>query len=123
MYVIAKEFHFSASHILFGLEDGHPCGRIHGHNYTIIVTLSSAKLDQTGFVTDYGKLKPIKDYLDNEMDHRHLNDVMPGQPSAENIARFLFERFKPEFPTLTSISVKETEKTIATYSPTYTENE
>lgn len=120
MYVISKEFHFSASHILYGLSDGHPCGRLHGHNYTIIVTLGSPKLDKTGFVTDYGLLKPIKDFLDNELDHRHLNDVMGQiQPSAENIAKFIFDKFVQEFPTLKSIGVKETEKTIATYSPTY----
>lgn len=118
MYTISKEFHFSASHQLHGLPQGHPCGRMHGHNYVVIVVLYGMTLDNTGFVLDYGELKPIKEFIDNELDHRHLNDVMGDiQPSAENIARFLFKAFQAQFPKLRSISVKETPKTIATYSP------
>lgn len=115
MYIISKEFHFSASHILHGLEDGHPCGRLHGHNYVIIVELSGVELDETGFVEDYGELKDVKKFLDGEWDHRHLNDVMDVNPTAENMARVLFERFKKNHPKLSAVGVKETPKTIAWY--------
>lgn len=115
MYVIKKEFHFSASHILRGLEDGHPCGRMHGHNYVIIVELSSIDLDNTGFVEDYGQLKDIKQYIDGELDHRHLNDILPHQPSAELIAKHFFDKFKSRHPFLRGIGVKETPKTEAWY--------
>ena len=40
MNTISKEFHFSASHQLFGLKEGHPCGRLHGHNYIVKIFLS-----------------------------------------------------------------------------------
>lgn len=116
MYTIRKEFHFSASHILNGLNDGHPCGRLHGHNYKVTVELKSDTLDSTSFVQDYGDLNPIKNYIDGKLDHQHLNNVWPGmQPSAENIAQKLFQSFKPAFPMLNAIEVCETPKTVARY--------
>jgi 6-pyruvoyltetrahydropterin/6-carboxytetrahydropterin synthase len=117
MYEISKEFHFSASHQLHGLEKGHPCSRVHGHNYVVIVHLRSEQLNKQGFVKDYGELKPIKDYIDKEFDHRHLNDVLIQNPTAENIAKYLYEVGKYDFEMnqLYAVTVKETPKTKATY--------
>lgn len=115
MFTISKEFSFSASHVLTGLRDGHPCGRMHGHNYVIKVELRSETLNADSFVQDYNDLKPIKDYIDNVLDHRHLNDIIPGQPSAENIAKHLYWKFKPEFPFLNAVEVSETPKTNCRY--------
>ena len=50
MYIITKEFAFSASHQLTHLVDGHPCARVHGHNYIIVVELSAEELNEQGFV-------------------------------------------------------------------------
>jgi 6-pyruvoyltetrahydropterin/6-carboxytetrahydropterin synthase len=117
MFTITKEFHFSASHVLYGLNDGHPCGRLHGHNYIIKVEAQAKDLDSTSFVQDYGDFKPIGDYINEHMDHRHLNEVIPGQASAENIAKYLFHKFKAQFPLLSGIGVSETPKTWAWYKP------
>ena len=118
MYTIRKMFSFSASHILTGLEPGHQCMRMHGHNYVITVELKSYDLNDASFVLDYGKLKPVKDFIEGTLEHRHLNDIVPGQPSAENIAKWLFYKFKPQFPLLNAIEVKETDKTSARYEHT-----
>ena len=115
MYTISKEFHFSASHRLRGLAEGHPCGRMHGHNYIIIVELQSYDVDEVGFVEDYGKLNDIKQYIDNMLDHRHLNDIIAGNPTAENIAKTIYDLFKPVHPYLVKVSVSETPKTLASY--------
>lgn len=128
MYTISKEFHFSASHILYGLADGHPCGRMHGHNYVIVVELQSQSLNKTGFVKDYRELDPIKKFIDEELDHKHLNDIpdpfkssfplFPGNPSAENMARALFNVFQfimPDDVKISAVTVKETPKTAARY--------
>ena len=115
MYTIQKEFHFSASHVLHGLEEGHPCGRLHGHNYVIIIEASAYDLDNTGFVEDYGNYKEVKEFIDNKLDHRHLNDIIPGQPSAEIIAKFIYDTFSFKHPHMSAVHVKETPKTIATY--------
>lgn len=115
MFAISKEFHFSASHLLEGLPDDHPCSRCHGHNYVAIFKLQSAELNDVGFVRDYRELKPVKEFIDDNFDHRHLNDVMDINPTAENMAKFLFDRFKDTFPNLVEVSICETPKTVATY--------
>lgn len=116
MFTISKEYHFSASHILDGLPEGHPCGRLHGHNYIARFTLRDADLNAVGFVLDYREIDAIvKPVIDGEWDHRHLNGVVSFQPSAERLAEHLFERFKPAIPYLVAVSISETPKTWATY--------
>lgn len=119
MYTIKKEFSFDAAHHLEGLPPEHPCSRLHGHTYTVIMELSSIKLNEVGFVIDYRKLSIVKDFIDSALDHKDLNDFLPVNPTAENIAKYIFQLFKKELPQLTAVSVKETPKTIATYSPDY----
>ncbi|WP_189267921.1 6-pyruvoyl trahydropterin synthase family protein, partial [Streptomyces fuscichromogenes] len=58
MFTITKEFHFSASHVLDQLPSWHPCARMHGHNYIVVLELSAADdaLTPPGFVRDYRDL-------------------------------------------------------------------
>ena len=76
MHRIGKRFSFSASHIIGGLPDDHPCARLHGHNYEVEVSLQSPALDTAGFVRDFRELSALKDFIDATLDHRHLNDVL-----------------------------------------------
>jgi 6-pyruvoyltetrahydropterin/6-carboxytetrahydropterin synthase len=115
MFTIEKEFHFSASHQLAGLPEGHPCGRLHGHNYVVKLELERAWLDGVGFVRDYGELAAFKAWIDETVDHRHLNDIMDKNPTAENMAVWIWETWKPVYPELAEVSVSETPKTWATY--------
>ncbi|MFV0290507.1 MAG: 6-pyruvoyl trahydropterin synthase family protein [Mangrovibacterium sp.] len=117
MYKINKEFHFSSSHQLQGLPESHPCSRLHGHNYVVNFHFQSDKLNEVGFVIDYRALSSIKDFLDNTLDHQHLNDVFSFNPSAENISKYLYEHFKEQFPQLFKVEVSETPKTKAVYEP------
>jgi 6-pyruvoyltetrahydropterin/6-carboxytetrahydropterin synthase len=115
-YTIAKQFTFSASHQLSGLVMGHPCSRLHGHNYTVEIILQSDKLSEVGFVVDYGDLKPFKEYIDGKLDHRHLNNVFGFNPTAENIARHLFEIGKSFWSQVSAVRISETDKTWAEYA-------
>ena len=117
MYKISKQFSFSASHVLEHLPEEHPCARMHGHNYCITIHLKSETLDEYGFVKDYKTLKTVRQFIDETLDHKHLNDCLPCIPTSENIARFLYERFKPEIPELYAIEVSETPKTSCIYEP------
>jgi len=117
MYKISKQFSFSASHQLDLLPEDHPCARLHGHNYVITVHLKSEALDEYGFVKDYKSLKPVKQFIDKTLDHRHLNDQLSLPPTSENIARFLYDRFKPEIPELYAVEVSETPHTSCIYEP------
>jgi 6-pyruvoyltetrahydropterin/6-carboxytetrahydropterin synthase len=119
-YTISKDFHFSSSHQLHGLRDGHPCGRVHGHNYVVRVTLQGEELNEHGFLVDYNDLKPFGQWLDDTLDHRHLNDVTTGQPSAENLARVLAQQVQGVLAlpagVRVSVAVSETPKTWAEWS-------
>lgn len=118
MFTISKEFHFSASHRLNGLADGHPCGRTHGHNYIVRVVLSSDRVNAQGFVQDYGDLKPIATYIDEHLDHRDLNEVFPFNPTVELMAQYLFNEWHEQFPKLIAVDMSETPKTWCRYSAT-----
>lgn len=89
MYTISKDFEFSAAHQLRGLPPEHPCGRMHGHNYTVRIELSTYTLNEVGFVLDYGKLGALKTIIDNTFDHKVLNDGMTPNPTAENLAAYI----------------------------------
>ncbi len=115
MYKISKQFAFSASHILNGLSEDHPCARMHGHNYVVTVHLRSETLNEVGFIRDYRELQSVKEYIDNHLDHRHLNDIFGFNPTAENIAKALFDQFRKEIPELYAVEVSETPKTTAIY--------
>ena len=120
MIIIRKEFHFSASHVLANLPPEHPCSRMHGHNYVITVELRvkrSKELTEAGFVQDYRELDVIKNYIDNRLDHYHLNDVFDFNPSAELMAIHLYTEWKKILPKLAAVEVCETPKTSARYEP------
>lgn len=115
MFIISKRFHFSASHVLDSLPDVHQCSRMHGHNYIVEIVLQSETVDEHGFVVDYLQLQPFKAYLDNELDHRHLNDVLPFSPTAENLAWHLYKLAKQHWWQVTAVRVSETPNTWAEY--------
>src|SRR6266849_659488 len=118
MYTIGKQFHFSASHQLVHLPDGHPCKRLHGHNYTVELILCSHALDRRGFVLDYNEMAPFAKHIYETLDHRHLNDRME-MPTAERIAEYLWdvaaELYRPE-NILITVRVHETPSTFAEYA-------
>lgn len=118
MYTISKRFEFSASHQLDHLPAGHQCARLHGHNYRVDVVIQSPALDDRGFCqVDYGELAPFKAWLDETVEHRHLNDVMPTRPTAENLARWLYGEARKVSPFVVAARVSETPKTWAEYRP------
>lgn len=114
VFKISKSFSFSASHIIDGLPEGHQCARLHGHNYEVVLELQAEELNSVGFVVDYGELAPFKHFIDENLDHRHLNDVL-APTTAEAIARFLFLKAKELWPETTAVRVSETPKTWAEY--------
>ena len=122
MFTVSKRFSFSASHVLFGLGDDHPCSRLHGHNYDVEVIAAANALDERGFVVDFKELDLVKDWVDATLDHRHLNDVMEGQPSAEAIAKLICDWCRAQLPPaiaakITAVRAWETPKAYAEYRP------
>ena len=118
MYRISKTFAFSASHRLNGMPEGHPCGKLHGHNYEVTVILEADFLTSAGFVQDYGELKPIGDWINSTLDHSHLNDFFE-QPTVELMSQFIFDKFRAKFPLMVAIEMSETPKTKCRYERDY----
>jgi 6-pyruvoyltetrahydropterin/6-carboxytetrahydropterin synthase len=73
MWTISKEFTFCAAHTI----PGHPkCGRLHGHNYKVIVTLVANQVEaHTGMLLDYAELSRIVDAIIDPLDHRYLTTL------------------------------------------------
>ena len=122
-YTIAKQYSFSASHALTLVPEGHKCRRTHGHNYVVEVICAAAELDERAMVVDYYELDPVEHLIDEAIDHRHLNDVIPGEPTAERLAEWLFTAAQsclaPKVAErLVAVRVYETPKTWAEYRPT-----
>ena len=130
MYKISKEFHFSASHQLGHLPEDHPCHNLHGHNYVVTIGFEAKELDKNGFVIDFRDLDGMKQFIDNNFDHKHLNDVFPFNAklstytTSENLAEYLFVIcrdsgfYNDDNPTVevSFVKVAETPKTMAEYS-------
>lgn len=115
MYTISKRFDFAASHQLNDLPNGHKCARFHGHNYTVELVLTAPALNRYGFVEDYGDLKPFKQFIDSTLDHRHLNDIIATAPTAENLAKWLFDKARAWWDCVVAVRVSETPNTWAEY--------
>ncbi len=118
MYRITKEFSFSASHQLCFVPADHPCSRLHGHNYRVEIELAAQTLTPAGFVRDYLELSALRDYIDETLDHRHLNEVLGDESvTAEQLARHLYDWAVARWPETCALRVSETPKTWAEYRP------
>ncbi|MGB9607024.1 MAG: 6-carboxytetrahydropterin synthase QueD [bacterium] len=112
MYGIVLRESFSAAHFLRGYKG--KCERVHGHNYLVEVQIVGEKLDDIGILWDFNEGKRILRGILEGLDHSLLNKdspLSPLNPTAENIARFIFEKMKENIPShlkLKRVTVWET---------------
>ena len=129
---ISRKAHFNAAHRLFR-KDWSDAQNIsifgkcsnphyHGHNYELIAHITGEIDPETGYVMDMKVLKDlIKDEIEDEFDHRNLNldcpDFKDLNPTAENIAKVIYQRLKPKLEQYSlTIKLYETQNNIAEYS-------
>jgi 6-pyruvoyltetrahydropterin/6-carboxytetrahydropterin synthase len=93
--------------------DGH-CALVHGHNWSFTITFACRETDANGFVIDFGKLRYLRHWLENNLDHAcvfNADDplrevIVAAAPeafkvyvmdncSSEGIARHLFDIWDP----------------------------
>jgi 6-pyruvoyltetrahydropterin/6-carboxytetrahydropterin synthase len=110
-----RRYRFQAAHRLPHVPLGHKCGRLHGHGFEVIV---HAEQDLAGadLSIDYDTLDELWQPISAQLNYRCLNDI-PGlsNPTSEMISSWLWERLKPELPTLSRVAVYETASCGATY--------
>ncbi len=115
---ITKQFTFDAAHWLPKVSSAHKCRRLHGHTYHVELGLEGDLDPQMGWVVDYGEIKEAFNPLLEELDHQCLNELEGLEnPTAENLAIWIFRRLKPGLPLLADVMVRETPSTSAIYRP------
>ena len=102
---------FSAAHHLPNYDGA--CHRLHGHTWKTVFIMEGP-IRPDGMVCDF---KVIKKLLDDLLpDHQLLNDMLPN-PTAENLAHYLFEKAAPALAeknlTLKTLEVWESENAAA----------
>jgi len=99
------EFTFAAAHRLPRYEG--PCFRLHGHNYKFFVALEGEVDPRSGMIADFGAVKQtVQEQVLSRADHRNLNDVLDN-PTAENIARWIWEALEGRLPGLAEVRLFE----------------
>ena len=115
-----KDWSFEKNDAVFGLCNN---PNFHGHNYELIASVTGDIDPETGFVIDVKILKDIiKAEVENALDHKNLNVEVPEfkdlNPTAENIAVFIYNKVKAKLDTKfhLEITLYETPRNFVTYS-------
>src|SRR5690348_4280064 len=95
---ITQQFTFDAAHFLKpAVMDSNR--RIHGHSFYVEVTLRGEADHAKGWVRDFGEINTVLGEIRDTLDHRLLNELPEiGNPTLENLARFIFREAKRRLP-------------------------
>lgn len=107
MYYITKRFELAGCHSL-KLSYESKCSHMHGHNWIVTVHCKAMELNPDGMVVDFSH---IKNRITSYLDHGNFNELLPFNPTAENIARWICE----QIPHCYRVDVQESEGNTASY--------
>lgn len=131
MFRVTKQIEFCYGHRLLNY-DG-KCRHLHGHNGRVAVQIEADKLDARGMVQDFSDIKEaVKNWIDDTLDHRmllHKDDpmlpvlkqrgelfyVMDENPTAENIAKLIFNHARSKGLPVVEVQLWETPTSSASY--------
>ena len=131
MFRVVREIEFCYGHRLLNY-DG-KCRYLHGHNGKAMITMEGQDLDYRGMVVDFSDIKKhVSTWIDANLDNRMILNaadpvvdylkqqgepvfLMDTNPTAENIAKLIFDFAKSQKLPVTEVSLWETFKSYATY--------
>jgi len=103
------EFSFEAAHRLPNVAPDHKCARLHGHSFNVRVTVTGPVDPKLGWVIDFADVKRAFAPLHAVLDHHYLNEVEGLEnPTSEILAKWLWDRLKPQLSMLSAVEVRET---------------
>jgi 6-pyruvoyltetrahydropterin/6-carboxytetrahydropterin synthase len=132
MYRVTREIAFCYGHRLLNY-DG-KCRHLHGHNGRAVITLEGPALDRRGMLVDFGDIKRhVQRWIDENLDHNMLlcrDDpllpilrergervfVMDENPTAENIARLIFDKTRDAGLPVVEVVLWETDQCCSSYA-------
>lgn len=117
MIAISKEFRFEAAHRLAHLPATHKCHHLHGHSYVMVLHCGGEIDPAMGWFVDYADISSAAKPVVERLDHKYLNEVLPGLATAECLAMWIYEQVQPKLPSLQAVEVKETASTSVVYRP------
>lgn len=131
IYTVTKQIDFCYGHRLLNYEG--KCRYLHGHNGRVEIVIAKETLDPKGMAYDFSEIKKmVKGWIDENLDHRMiLNEQDPiipflremkeplflikENPTAENIAKLIFEEAKGLGLSVLEVKLWETPDSCATY--------
>jgi len=130
---ISRRAHFNAAHRLYRKDWSDEQNNLifgkcnnpnfHGHNYELIVSVTGAIDQETGYVLDVKVLTDlIKEEVENPFDHKNLNLDVPEfkdlNPTAENIVVVIWNKLRNRLDLKFDLEVVlyETPRNFVTYS-------
>ncbi len=107
MFQIQKEFRFDAAHFLPTAPKGHPNARMHGHSFTVAVTLEGEPHLEKGWIRSFAEIEDAVADLRARLDHHLLNEIEGLElPTLERLARYIFDDLKGALPEISVVTVR-----------------
>jgi 6-pyruvoyltetrahydropterin/6-carboxytetrahydropterin synthase len=115
-FELKQHFQIESARFLPHLPTSHPCSRMHGHSFKIVLTLVGDLDPKTGWVIDYNDIQALMKTLLDKIDHRVLNEVEGLEnPTSELLAKWVYDHAKKNLPQLVRVSIAETPSTECSY--------
>ncbi len=113
---LVRDYRFEAARRLPNIGAEHPCAGLHGHGFTVAITIEGKIETHTGWIMDFAAIDAAVEPAIAALDHRYLNDVPElANPTSEHLAVWLWRAIAPRLPLLVEVSVSETPTTRAIY--------
>nr|WP_281024331.1 6-carboxytetrahydropterin synthase QueD [Mucilaginibacter celer] len=107
--IIYQHFTFDAAHFLPHVPQGHKCRNLHGHTYHLTLYITGEIMEKEGWILDFSDLKAIAQQVIGTLDHTLLNNIEGlSNPTAELLAKWIWQKLIPLLPGLKKIELKET---------------